>query len=244
MNTKTQQRIIEIANWVARKSPLMKKIIKPLYYPIKRNLQNRRNQQYRNNGLKALKDFTACLEANGYNYTLAFGTMLGAVREKGFIKHDLDIDIYLWADEWNKLMEKYLNREGFVLDHKFLIDEGALGREETYIRDGVSIDIFYIYPPVNKLPYCCDFACRGDAPSYRLSNKRYGGTLPRRIELPYCKDRILTRFEDTKFYIQANSMDLLKCRYGESFMTPDPTWHNGDNEHIIPWIEKLGVYHR
>lgn len=243
MNIKTQHRIIEIANWVARKSPLLKKAIKPIYYPIKQHWKSQRNKQYRENGLRALKDFTTCLETNGYHYTLAFGTMLGAVREKGFIKHDLDIDVYLWIDEWDKLMEKFLNREGFVLDHKFLIEDGRLGREETYIRDGVSIDIFYIYPPIDKLPYCCDFACWKDVASYRLCNIKYGGTLPRRIELPYSKDRVKTDFEDTKLFIQANSVELLKCRYGESFMTPDPTWHNGDNVHIIPWEEKLGIYY-
>ena len=50
---------------------------------------------------KELVDF---LENNNLNYCLACGTMLGAIRHKGLIPWDDDIDIYMPRSDYNKLL--------------------------------------------------------------------------------------------------------------------------------------------
>ena len=54
--------------------------------------------------LQAVHDF--CTK-NGITYSLACGTALGAVRHKGYIPWDDDLDIYLLREDYNRLMEKY-----------------------------------------------------------------------------------------------------------------------------------------
>lgn len=243
MDSKTQHRIMEAANYVAIKLPILKTLLKPFYYFLKRKWEKDRNAAFRKSALDVLCEFDKVLTMYDYHYCLAFGSLLGAVRERGFIKHDCDIDTCMWYDEWNPELEKRLNEYGFVLKHKFLIDDGNLGREETYSKNGVSIDIFYIYPAINKYPYCCDFVGTYEAATYKVCNEKYGGAIPRRIEMPYNRDRIKTPFENIELFIPTNAHQLLEFRYGSDYMIPNPKWTIGSyDNHIVRWDEKRGVY--
>ena len=54
--------------------------------------------------LQVLADFCT---AHGIPYSLACGTMLGAVRHKGYIPWDDDIDIYLLRNDYDRLMREF-----------------------------------------------------------------------------------------------------------------------------------------
>lgn len=229
------------ANRIA-KIPLVKNVLKPIYYPYKKFLDKKRNEQFRINGLNVLIDFDNCMREYGKEYTLAFGTMLGAVREHGFIKHDCDLDVFLWIEDYSADISKCLESYGFTLEHSFLVEKGTLGREETYVKNNVSIDIFYIYPPIGQYPYTCDFSQLNNAVTWAYSQKHYGGVLARRIEIPISKERVKMKFESAEFYVPANYDEFLSFRYGDDYMVPNPSWHNGANPHIIVWNEVHADY--
>jgi len=44
---------------------------------------------------KNLLDFRRILNRNGIKFGLIYGTLLGAIREQNFIKHDEDTDVYI-----------------------------------------------------------------------------------------------------------------------------------------------------
>lgn len=233
--------MLEIANKAA-KIKGVKTLLKPIYYTYKRYMEDKRNRFFLKNGKEVLQQFDAAMKDGDYFYTLAFGTMLGAVREKGFIKHDLDIDVYMWNEDWTPQLRTHLKKHGFELIHNFLVDNGASGREETYAKNNISIDIFYIYPPIDQYPYCCDFLMYPGTATFRQSVEEHGGLIPRRIQLPIKKERTSTQFEGLPLYIPLNYDEILSYRYGPDYMVPNPNWSfKSDNNYITVWNEKIGI---
>lgn len=54
-----------------------------------------------------LVDFKGFCEANGLKFTLAYGTVLGAVRHKGFIPWDDDVDVYMLRGDYERLLDLF-----------------------------------------------------------------------------------------------------------------------------------------
>lgn len=65
--------------------------------------------------LQILIEIDRICRENSINYSIAFGTLIGAIRHKGFIPWDDDIDIMMERDEYNKFCSVVENR----LDKKF-----------------------------------------------------------------------------------------------------------------------------
>lgn len=109
--------------------------------------------------LKWLKDF--CAE-NNITWWLCGGTLLGAVRHKGFIPWDDDIDIMLPREEYEKLFRlfpqnsryRFLtsdNTNDFPYSYGKIIDTMTIKLEplpKRYQKIGVDIDVF----PIDNFP--------------------------------------------------------------------------------------------
>ena len=78
-------------------------------------------------GLKAFRDFC---EKHGLRYFLAEGTLLGAVRHKGFIPWDDDVDVFMPYEDMQKLVKLYRNDER----HELLHWSKTNGHNYTFIR--------------------------------------------------------------------------------------------------------------
>ena len=204
---------------------------------------NRRNTTFRKNALEVLFSFDKCMVENGYNYCLIFGTLLGAIREKGFITHDFDIDVAIPIKERTPDLQKKLEYNGFKLSHRFRIEDGDLGCEETYIhkKTGVSIDVFFICPAIDTYPYVCCWNYGNGCASYRETMKRYGGVVPRRIELPFDGNLERVKFESIHVNIPQNAHLISEFSYGPNYLIPDPNYV-APTEHRYIWNEKLALF--
>jgi lipopolysaccharide cholinephosphotransferase len=80
-------------------------------------LSNKMLQRLKDEELKVLIDFDKVCKQIGVNYTLSSGTLLGAVRNGGFIPWDDDIDVAMLRDDYNKFLEK---GQSFLPDHLFI----------------------------------------------------------------------------------------------------------------------------
>ena len=111
------------------------------------------------NLLSSLADYCA---AKGINYFLCGGTLLGAIRHKGFIPWDDDIDIYVPREDYNRLIQ-LLSKESIaenisvripgssehywsytkVIDNRTVAFEWVNGNKENQpMKTAVWIDVF------------------------------------------------------------------------------------------------------
>ena len=63
--------------------------------------------------LKILKTFRDFCEEKGLRYFLAGGTLLGAVRHKGFIPWDDDADVYLPYEDYMRFINEFKEKDGY-----------------------------------------------------------------------------------------------------------------------------------
>ncbi len=115
-------------------------------------------QMLHNKLLEMLKDLDSFCKKNDIKYTLAYGSVLGAVRHKGFIPWDDDLDICMTYENYTKFINFFENNDKYFLqrdtiDHplqfsKLRCNNTALIEKIVYrkpyrnMHQGVFIDIF------------------------------------------------------------------------------------------------------
>ena len=100
---------------------------------------------------KNLSDFYQILKSNNIKFLLFYGTLLGAIRENGFISHDEDIDVILSINEFQDFKDLlYLLREnGFELAR---LDERGFA---SIIRNNEYIDLYFFSEYNEDFLSCC-----------------------------------------------------------------------------------------
>lgn len=102
-------------------------------------------------------------EKNNIKYSLAYGTLIGAIRHKGFIPWDDDIDIIMLRDDYERFVSLFRRHN----DERYQLIEGYQNKNHSHVRvsdmktvlemdkyrgqfykSGLWIDVF----PIDKVP--------------------------------------------------------------------------------------------
>lgn len=164
---------------------------------------------------------------NDISYCLAYGSVLGAIRHKGFIPWDDDADIYMTLNEYEKFRESLQNEQNkkYYLQELRSIDgmitiaklrlNGTTFIEELYrdydMHQGIYIDIFILFnaPKSNIQKKFMNFANQYMIIK-ELSNRNY---IRRKAFIPILT---LLRFLPKNFLRKRALKELYKYRNQES----------------------------
>lgn len=102
-----------------------------------------------------LKDIHAFCEENGLHYTLIFGSLLGAIRHKGYIPWDDDIDIAMPRPDYERFIASYKSKNGFYHAYDYrkdpdyhnpyakVADTRTILEENVSMKNiGINVDVF------------------------------------------------------------------------------------------------------
>lgn len=163
-----------------------------------------------NEALVNLIDIARVFDHRGCQYALSAGTLLGAVRNGDFIRHDPDTDLAVPAETFDPQVLPDLHDEGFRISRSLGFPDDGL--ELTLVRNGVRTDLFLLYP-------------RGEETYFSAYTDFAGGTAG---WIDYAFPRYeygLMEFMGHKFQAPTNPADFLTRFYGESWRIPTKNWN-------------------
>lgn len=112
--------------------------------------------------VEMLVDFDTFCRKNNITYFLAYGTLLGAIRHKGYIPWDDDVDVMVPRTEIKKVVKSYHSDRYAIIDtsndsayefpHPRMIDKKTIKKAGKTYTYGVCIDIYVIdgIPTINS----------------------------------------------------------------------------------------------
>lgn len=110
-------------------------------------------RQWQLENLEILKDFDRICRDNDTNYWLDFGTLLGAIRHKGFIPWDDDIDVSMLKSDLDKILpilrSWYKDTDFYVREYFYPCNNFQIRIRHKKYNMGFDIFPLYEYPEQN-----------------------------------------------------------------------------------------------
>lgn len=202
------------------------KLIYPLFQrPYQWYAKPMKRRRLQKHGIAVLERFEAFMRQENIPHCMEFGTLLGFIRDKGFIKHDDDVDVVIMpgAIEPVTLLKKFM-AAGYGFIHGFNY-RGKLIEFTIADPSQVTIDIFMPVRNVENPDYF-DYTIpfwdsRGTYPSEKANNVRC---------TTYLGDKDIRDVEilGLRLPIAGNAEAVLESEYG-SWKVPDPNYKPEDH---------------
>lgn len=177
-----------------------------------------------------LVDVTNVLDKYKCTHWLSDGTLLGALRDNNFMPQDDDIDLGVWAADFDirAIHELAIKFNCNILRLQGRPDDGMI---ITLGRAGVHLDMFFYYPSKNTSKdkgnaniYCSYYLLEKP---YKTSNKS------KRFDFEYPAFKSLKRrtFLDHEFWVPKDAAGYLTVEYGQTWREPKTSWDPATGYH-------------
>ena len=156
-----------------------------------------------------LEEITSIFEKNGISYFLACGTLLGAVRHKGFIPWDDDIDIYCYGRDYDRIVNALSSCQNLrfcdsnnsddypywfpkvIYKNSFLVEKELINNG---FKCGVYVDLFFLMELPNDKKKAKRIEKKryfyyGLLKAYYLEKKTFFSWMIKRIAHIFCRPR-------------------------------------------------------
>ncbi|MDR2084272.1 MAG: LicD family protein [Bacteroidales bacterium] len=177
-------------------------------------------RKMKKHGLEALIQADKALKSADSFCFFAFGTLLGAYRDKNFISSDKDLDLGILAENYPSNLTDLLKDYGFKHLRQFHFKNSNEIIIDVYMYKGVQIDFFKYYNEGDDL-YCYFGSAHEELP-YEQANATNG--FPAGVCFSENKGFSKINFLGYDFYAPENIEQWLISVYGKSFMIPKKNW--------------------
>ena len=219
----------EIIKRVLKSCAIGRLLYEPMHKLYRAYSVPHRRRMLRKHGRYVLEHVLEVIKKHRIPAFAAYGTLLGFVRDNGFLPHDDDIDLGILPGEWTpqRLLKVLLEEEeGFSFLFAFSYNRRVTEFKLQYRK--VPIDFFFYEDDGEKF----------FAGSYHyLPNVEYpspNANSAQRVCEPRIESLDSIRVYDLDFPIPSNAEHVLESLYG-NWRIPDTNWN--DNKH--PGIEDL-----
>lgn len=199
-----------------------KKVIKTKNNLISTYKKNRQKELLQNNGFKLLNSLDKTFKSISLNYFVDFGTLLGFVRENGFMSHDLDLDIGVFATDEEKLaLYAVLQRSGYILYRNYILGNKIVEQSYHYTDKKKNIIIKFdinFYENTKNESKTWLF--------YYLKKNKLKPRYRHVVEMSYSRieDISYINVQGNNIPVPSNYEKLLEEKYGQTWKTPDSNW--------------------
>ena len=223
-----QLKSIDLLRKSLKKIPVIKKII-----DLKSALiRNRLKSNLVKNGREILVQSVGILESINVNYWLDYGTLLGAIRNKGFIKGDGDIDLGIDIKEDIDRIIKSFKDNGFKLYCYYHVSDESLGRIVSLKKKGIILDLYNYTISENEMS-CTIYeqeGCESNDEYYRIHNTLKVYYLLFDFEI----ETVDYSLFDINVKIPKNYEEYLTTIYGSDYMVEKSSWTGSLNKKLVP----------
>ena len=225
--------MLEFIKKVLRLGPL-RLLYEPMHKLYRLYSVPHRRRLLRKRGPEVLADLVHIAQKHSIPVFAAYGTLLGFVREKGFIAHDEDMDFGILPNAMTpqELLRILLEREsGFEV--RFIYKYRECVSEFKVVYKGIPIDFFFFdRDGEHFLSHLL----------FYLPGKKYAEPNANTIrEVTFAAVNRLKKINvfGIEFPIPENEVEVLESLYGPTWRTPDKKWSD-DKRPQIEESDELG----